>query len=71
MVTKIPMPSGGTNTDKLRIVSWKKQVGDAVNRGDVLLEVETDKSILEVESFAKGTLLKQAIPEGDFAAVVT
>jgi len=69
MVTKIPMPSGGTNTDKLRIVSWKKQVGDAVNRGDVLLEVETDKSILEVESFAKGTLLKQAIPEGDFAAV--
>lgn len=69
MITKIPMPSGGTNTDRLRIVSWRKQVGEPVNRGDVLLEVETDKAILEVESFAKGTLLKQAIPAGEFAAV--
>ena len=69
MITKIPMPSGGTNTDRLRVVSWRKGVGEPVNRGDVLLEVETDKSILEVESFAKGTLLKQAIPEGEFAVV--
>ena len=69
MITKIPMPSGGTNTDRLRILSWKKAVGDAVSRGDVLLEVETDKAVLEVESFAKGTLLKQAIPEGEFAVV--
>ena len=69
MITKIPMPSGGTNTDRLRILSWKKAVGDAVSRGDVLLEVETDKAVLEVESFAKGTLLKQAIPAGEFAVV--
>jgi pyruvate dehydrogenase E2 component (dihydrolipoamide acetyltransferase) len=63
------MPSGGTNTDRLRVVSWKKQVGDPVSRGDVLLEVETDKAMLEVESFARGTLLKQAVPEGDYATV--
>ena len=69
MITKIPMPSGGTNTDRLRILSWKKAVGEPVSRGDVLLEVETDKAVLEVESFAKGTLLKQAIPEGEFAVV--
>ena len=69
MITKIPMPSGGTNTDRLRILSWKKAVGEPVRRGDVLLEVETDKAVLEVESFAKGTLLKQAIPEGEFAVV--
>ena len=69
MITKIPMPSGGTNTDRLRVIAWKKQVGDQVSRGDVLLEVETDKAVLEVESFARGTLLKQAVPEGEFAAV--
>lgn len=69
MITKIPMPSGGTNTDRLRVLSWKKAVGDTVSRGDVLLEVETDKAVLEVESFAKGTLLRQAIPEGEFAVV--
>ena len=57
MLAKITMPSGGTNTDQLRVVSWKKQAGDPVKRGDILLEVETDKAVLEVESFAKGTAL--------------
>ena len=51
MLTKITMPSGGTNTDQLRVVSWKKKAGDSVKRGDILLEVETDKAVLEVESF--------------------
>ena len=69
MLTKIMMPSGGTNTDQLLVVSWKKQEGDAVKRGDILLEVETDKAVLEVESFAKGTLLKRMLEEGSYGAV--
>lgn len=69
MLTKITMPSGGTNTDQLLVVSWKKQEGDAVRRGDILLEVETDKAVLEVESFAKGTLLKRMLEEGSYGAV--
>ena len=64
MLAKITMPSGGTNTDQLRVISWKKQVGDPVKRGDILLEIETDKALLEVESFAKGTLLKRLVEEG-------
>ena len=59
MLTKITMPSGGTNTDQLRVVSWKKKAGDPVKCGDILLEAETDKAVLEVESFARGTLLKR------------
>lgn len=66
MLTKIPMPSGGTNTDQLLVISWKKQVGDPVKRGDILLEVETDKAVLEVESFAAGVLLKRAVEEGEY-----
>jgi pyruvate dehydrogenase E2 component (dihydrolipoamide acetyltransferase) len=69
MLTKITMPSGGTNTDQLKIISWKKKEGDPVKRGDILLEVETDKAVLEVESFAKGTLLKRLVEEGNFAPV--
>jgi pyruvate dehydrogenase E2 component (dihydrolipoamide acetyltransferase) len=69
MLTKITMPSGGTNTDQLRVVSWKKQEGDAVKRGDILLEVETDKAVLEVESFAQGTLLKRLVEEGSYGTV--
>jgi pyruvate dehydrogenase E2 component (dihydrolipoamide acetyltransferase) len=57
MLTKVTMPSGGTNTDQLLVVAWLKNVGDVVKRGDILMEVETDKAVLEVESFAQGTLL--------------
>src|ERR1700759_5269952 len=69
MLSKITMPSGGTNTDQLLVVSWKKQAGDAVKRGDILLEVETDKALLEVESFAQGTLLKRLVEEGSYGTV--
>ena len=69
MLSKIKMPSGGTNTDQLLVVSWKKKAGDAVKRGDILLEVETDKALLEVESFAQGTLLKRLVEEGSYGTV--
>jgi pyruvate dehydrogenase E2 component (dihydrolipoamide acetyltransferase) len=69
MLSKITMPSGGTNTDQLLVVSWKKNAGDAVKRGDILLEVETDKALLEVESFAQGTLLKRLVEEGSYGTV--
>jgi pyruvate dehydrogenase E2 component (dihydrolipoamide acetyltransferase) len=69
MLTKITMPSGGTNTDQLLVVSWKKNVGDTVKRGDILIDVETDKAVLEVESFAQGTLLKRMVEEGSYGTV--
>ncbi|MCD8350574.1 MAG: 2-oxo acid dehydrogenase subunit E2 [Planctomycetaceae bacterium] len=65
MLNKITMPSAGQNTDKFTIIRWVKSVGDPVTRGDVLLEVETDKATLPVESFAKGTLLQVFFNDGD------
>lgn len=64
MIQNIKMPSAGQTTDELFIVKWLKQEGDSVDRGDVLLEIETDKANVEVESFAKGTLLKILFNEG-------
>jgi pyruvate dehydrogenase E2 component (dihydrolipoamide acetyltransferase) len=69
MLTKVTMPSGGTNTDQLLVVAWLKNVGDVVKRGDILMEVETDKAVLEVESFAQGTLLAKKIEEGSYGTV--
>src|ERR1039458_3575896 len=69
MLTKVTMPSGGTNTDQLLVVAWLKNVGDIVKRGDILMEVETDKAVMEVESFAQGTLLAKKIEEGSFGTV--
>jgi len=54
----VRMPPLGTTSDELRVVAWRKAVGDAVAAGEPLLEVETDKATLEVEAAAGGTLLK-------------
>jgi pyruvate/2-oxoglutarate dehydrogenase complex dihydrolipoamide acyltransferase (E2) component len=52
------MPSLGQTSAEHRIVAWLKAEGDAVQLGEPLLEVETDKATLEVEAFTAGTLLK-------------
>lgn len=51
------------------LVEWMKNEGDAVEEGEVLAEVETDKATMEMESFFDGVLLKILAPAGDAAAV--
>ncbi len=58
------MPPLGQTSDELRIVAWRKREGDAVAVGEPLLEVETDKATLEVESALAGTLLRIVHGEG-------
>ena len=64
MVTPIVMPKFGQMTEDSAIVEWLKKEGDKVAKGDVLFLVETDKSVMEVESFSEGTLLKIAVGVG-------
>lgn len=65
MIKEITMPAGGQTTDTSMIGSWLVKQGDQVKRGDALLEVETDKATLTVESFAKGTVLALLAEPGD------
>ena len=58
------MPKFGQMTEVSTIVEWKKKEGDRVSRGDVLFTVETDKSVMEVEAFVEGVLLKIVVPAG-------
>ncbi len=51
------------------IAGWNKQVGDAVKKGDVLAEIETDKATMELESYKNGTLLYQGAAKGEKIAV--
>ena len=57
MIQEIKMPSAGQTTDEAKIVAINVKVGDTVKRGDVLVEAETDKAVLPVESFAAGEVL--------------
>lgn len=68
MIKEIKMPAGGQTTDVSVVGTWLVKCGDKVKRGDALLEIETDKATLTVESFAKGTVLALLASEGDRAA---
>lgn len=54
----IEMPRLGYDMESGRIGSWVKKVGDKVARGDVLAEIETEKSTVDMESTAAGTLVE-------------
>ena len=68
MLKEITMPAGGQTTDTSVVGTWLVKQGDKVKRGDPLLEIETDKATLTVESFAKGTVLAILVEEGDQAS---
>jgi pyruvate dehydrogenase E2 component (dihydrolipoamide acetyltransferase) len=51
------------------IASWQKNVGDAVKKGDILAEIETDKATMELESYKTGTLLYTGAKQGEKIAV--
>src|ERR1700722_132457 len=51
------------------ISTWRKQPGDAVAVGDVLVEIETDKAVMEYEAYEAGTLAEILVPEGRTADI--
>lgn len=69
MATEMKMPQLSDTMDKGKILGWRKREGEAVARGDILAEVETDKANLEIECFTPGTLLKILVPAGSTAVV--
>jgi pyruvate dehydrogenase E2 component (dihydrolipoamide acetyltransferase) len=69
MATEIKMPQLSDTMSSGKILSWKKNEGDTVKRGDILAEVETEKANLEIESFQQGTLLKILVPAGTMGKV--
>lgn len=69
MVHAVRMPKPGQMTEECTVVAWHKREGDPVRRGDVLFEIETDKSTMEVEAFDAGTLLRRVVEEGDVVPV--
>jgi pyruvate dehydrogenase E2 component (dihydrolipoamide acetyltransferase) len=69
MATKVLLPKFGQTVETSEIVQWTKQEGQAVKKGDILCEISTDKSTLEVESQYEGTLLKILLPPGQTAPV--
>ncbi|SDM03166.1 pyruvate dehydrogenase complex dihydrolipoamide acetyltransferase [Kriegella aquimaris] len=68
-VEVVKMPRLSDTMEEGTVASWLKKVGDEVEEGDILAEIETDKATMEFESFYSGTLLYIGIQEGESAPV--
>ena len=62
---KIIMPVLSDTMDKGKLVKWRVHEGDVVHKGDVIAEVESDKAIMEVQTFHDGVVKKLLVHEGD------
>ena len=71
MAEVINMPRLSDTMEEGTVATWLKQVGDKIEEGDILAEIETDKATMEFESFNEGTLLHIGIQEGETAKVDT
>lgn len=69
MATVINMPRLSDTMEEGVVAKWLKKVGDKVEEGDILAEIETDKATMEFESFHEGTLLHIGIQEGETSPV--
>ena len=71
MATELTMPKNDMDMEEGTIVKWLKNVGDKVEKGEMFMEIETDKTSMEIESPAAGVLLAQFYQGGDVVPVNT
>lgn len=69
MAETINMPKLGFDMAEGTLIRWVKQVGENINKGDVLAEIETDKATVEVESSASGVVLQHIVDQGSVVPV--
>jgi len=71
MAIVVNMPRLSDTMEEGVVAKWLTSVGDNIEEGDILAEIETDKATMEFESFNEGTLLHIGVKEGETAAVDT
>jgi pyruvate dehydrogenase E2 component (dihydrolipoamide acetyltransferase) len=68
---ELTMPKTGHIEDEATVYQWLKAEGDPVEVGEPVVQVETQKAILDVESFAGGALQRILVPEGETVPIGT
>jgi|TARA_B110000503_G_C7048867_1_gene371419 glutaconyl-CoA/methylmalonyl-CoA decarboxylase subunit gamma len=65
MKTSVKLPRLGDTVDEVYLLAWKKSIGDQIEVGDMVLEVETDKASVEVPSPVSGKITELLFKEND------
>ena len=69
MAVSVVMPALEMAQETGKLVSWLKREGDQVRKGEMLLEIETDKAVVEIEALGDGILAGITAKEGDVIPV--
>jgi pyruvate dehydrogenase E2 component (dihydrolipoamide acetyltransferase) len=69
MIHEITMPALSSTMTEGKVVAWKKNVGEKVEKGDIIAVVESDKADMDVESFNEGYLANIFVHDGETTAV--
>src|SRR6476646_5349872 len=70
-MSEFKLPDVGAGLTEAEIVAWKVKVGDVIAINDIIVEIETAKSLVELPSPYAGTVLALMVPEGETVAVGT
>ena len=65
----IIMPAIGETVNEGKLAKWFKKIGDKINEGDILCEVESDKTTMEIPSTTDGVLKEIVVQENETVAV--
>src|SRR5690554_7722442 len=68
-MSEVTMPRLSDTMEEGELARWLKNVGDQVEKGDVIAEIETDKATMDLEAFESGVLEKQLVEEGTVVPV--
>ena len=71
MPREIKMPKLSDTMEEGTLNVWRKAEGDPIEKGDILLEIETDKADMEFEAYMSGTLARILVPAGETVAIGT
>ena len=71
MKINLKLARAGMNMEEAVVAKWHRKAGEAFKKGEVLYEVENEKSVEEIEATADGVLLEIFVPEGGEAKVGT
>src|SRR5690625_4789021 len=68
-MAEIILPRMDEDIDESSIIFWHKQEGDIIEKGDIVVEVQTEKAVSEIEAEADGVLEKIIVKRGEVASV--
>lgn len=71
MTTKVNLPKWGMGIEEGTVTRWLKAIGERVDKGEPIVEIETAKAVQEVEAPVSGTLVKILLEQGETAPVNT